>query len=116
MSEIHEMGLEMDQRREEWSEAENTSQIPANTLAKLSRAKDDIEDKDDKISVILGQNHGLNKNVKKLTEKIDQLKEDHALQLALLHNEVNLMEGSTEALEVSIAEENWEKLPKTPGI
>ena len=56
------------------------------TERKLSRASQEIEDKDDKITVTSDQNKALNKKITKLLSKIEQQEEDHELQLAFQQN------------------------------
>jgi hypothetical protein len=57
-----------------------------NSESKLSRASQEIEDKDDKITVTSDQNKALNKKITKLLSKIEQQEEDHELQLAFQQN------------------------------
>ena len=74
------------------------------TERKLSRASQEIEDKEDKIKVISDQNRGLNRKITKLMQKVDQLQEDHKLQLAIQHN-LTLKKALPEALEANKSEE-----------
>ena len=76
-----------------------------NSESKLSRASQEIEDKDDKITVTSDQNKALNKKITKLLSKIDQQEEDHELQLAFQQN-VTLKSALKEPSITPIKESN----------
>ena len=57
-----------------------------NSESKLSKSSQEIEDKDDKITVISDQNKALNKKITNLLSKIEQQEEDFELQLAFQQN------------------------------
>ena len=61
-----------------------------NVRAKLTRAQDDLEDKNDKLIVVTSQKIGIEKKLNKLLKEMDQLKEDHELELTSLLNQLYL--------------------------
>ena len=56
------------------------------TKGELSRASQEIEDKENKITAISDQNKGLNAKIAKLVKKAEKLQEDYELQQAIQHN------------------------------
>ena len=84
------------------------------TERKLSRASQETEDKYNKSRVISDLNRGLNRKITKLMQTVDQLQEDHELQLAIQHK-LTLKTALPEALVANKSEEEMGNQPsQTP--
>ena len=97
LSTLHDLKAETDDKddegyglRRELAKAKNELDSLENVRAKLTRAQDDLEDKNDKLIVVTSQKQGIEKKLNKLLKEMDQLKEDHELELTSLLNQLYL--------------------------
>ena len=97
LSTLHDLKAETDDKNHEsyclrryLAKVKNELDSLENVHAKLTRAQDDLGDKNDKLRVVTSQKLGIEKKLKKLLKEMDQLKEDHELELTCLLNQLYL--------------------------
>ena len=97
LSTLHVLKAETDDKnhesyclRRDLAKVKNELDSLENVHAKLTRAQDDLDDKNDKLIVITSQKLGIENKLNKLLKEMDQLKEDHELELTSLLNQLYL--------------------------